>query len=47
MITPKRIQVLDTQVDCINMTGALKYVDHHILTGNKADTILAVNPEKI
>ncbi|HNO75015.1 MAG TPA: WecB/TagA/CpsF family glycosyltransferase [Nitrosomonas mobilis] len=47
MTTPKRIQVLDTEVDCINMTGALEYVDHHIQTANKAATILAVNPEKI
>lgn len=47
MITHKRIQVLDTQVDCISMTDALKYVDHHIRTVNKAGTILAVNPEKV
>lgn len=47
MTTPKRTQILDTEVDCINMTDALKYVDHHIQTANKAGTILAVNPEKI
>lgn len=47
MIIPKRIHVLDTAVDCINITDALKYVDQHIRTGNKAGTILAVNPEKI
>ena len=47
MITPKRIQVLDTEVDCINMTDALEFVDQHIQTGNKAGTVLAVNPEKV
>jgi N-acetylglucosaminyldiphosphoundecaprenol N-acetyl-beta-D-mannosaminyltransferase len=47
MITSKRIEVLDTQVDCINMTDALEFVDQHIRIGNKSATILAVNPEKI
>ena len=47
MNTLKRIQILDTQVDCINMTSTLNYVNQHIQIGNKAATILAVNPEKI
>jgi N-acetylglucosaminyldiphosphoundecaprenol N-acetyl-beta-D-mannosaminyltransferase len=47
MIISKRIEILDTQVDCINMTDALEFVDQHIRTGNKPGTILAVNPEKI
>ncbi len=47
MTLPKRTQVLDAEVDCINMTDALKYVDRHIQTANRAGTILAVNPEKI
>ncbi|WP_396956731.1 WecB/TagA/CpsF family glycosyltransferase [Nitrosomonas sp.] len=39
--------MLDTQVDCVNMTDALKFVEEHIRTASRVGTILAVNPEKI
>jgi len=47
MIPPKRVQILDTQVDCISMAETLKFVDEHIRTTNQVSTILAVNPEKV
>ena len=43
----KRAQVLDTQVDCVDMEGALKFVDQYIHNGKQVGTILAVNPEKV
>lgn len=43
----KRAPVLDTQVDCVDMEGALKFVDHYIKNCDQVGTILAVNPEKI
>ena len=43
----QRAQVLDTQVDCVDMEGALKFVDHYIQNCKQIGTILAVNPEKV
>ena len=46
MIKPKRIEVLGVPVDTVNMEGALAVVEA-MLCGDKAETVIAVNPEKI
>lgn len=43
---PKRIEVLGVPVDCVDMQQSLERVDH-MLKGNKAEAVIAVNPEKV
>jgi N-acetylglucosaminyldiphosphoundecaprenol N-acetyl-beta-D-mannosaminyltransferase len=43
---PKRIEVLGVPVDCVNMSQSLECVDH-MMAGNKAEAVIAVNPEKV
>ncbi len=43
----KRLRVLDTPVDCVDMRGALAFVDACVHNGNIPGTVLAVNPEKV
>ncbi len=43
---PKRIEILGMPVDCVVMQSALDYVET-LLKGNKAASIIAVNPEKV
>lgn len=43
---PKRVQVMGTPIDCVDMTQALKAVDS-MVKGNKAQTVIAINPEKV
>lgn len=43
---PKRIEVLGVPVDVVNMEVALATVEK-MLAGDKAETVIAVNPEKI
>lgn len=43
---PKRVQVLGAPIDCVNMQQALDIVDQ-MIAGDKAQTIIAVNPEKV
>ena len=43
---PKRIEVLGVPVDAVNMEEALAIVEA-MLCGDKAETVIAVNPEKI
>lgn len=45
--SPKRFRVLDTPVDCVDMAGALAFVDEYVRHGSKPGTILSVNPEKV
>lgn len=47
MQQPKRIRVLDTPVDCVDMASALDYVDDYVRHADRPGTILAVNPEKV
>ena len=42
-----RTRVLDAEVDCVDMPGALELVDSQIRYGEEPGTVLAVNPEKI
>jgi N-acetylglucosaminyldiphosphoundecaprenol N-acetyl-beta-D-mannosaminyltransferase len=45
-MTVPRIDILGVPVDCIDMKGALSWVDHAVSTpGNKR--IMAINPEKV
>jgi N-acetylglucosaminyldiphosphoundecaprenol N-acetyl-beta-D-mannosaminyltransferase len=44
---PRRVDVLDVPVDCVDMNGALAFVDDHVRHGTGPATILAVNPEKV
>jgi N-acetylglucosaminyldiphosphoundecaprenol N-acetyl-beta-D-mannosaminyltransferase len=41
-----RIRVLGAPVDCVNMDGALSAVDD-MIKGQKPNTIIAINPEKV
>jgi N-acetylglucosaminyldiphosphoundecaprenol N-acetyl-beta-D-mannosaminyltransferase len=41
-----RIRVLGAPVDCVNMDGALSAVDD-MVNGQKPNTIIAINPEKV
>jgi N-acetylglucosaminyldiphosphoundecaprenol N-acetyl-beta-D-mannosaminyltransferase len=43
---PKRIEVLGVPVDCVNMRQSVEIVDH-MMAGNKAEAVIAVNPEKV
>ncbi|MFQ5636353.1 MAG: WecB/TagA/CpsF family glycosyltransferase, partial [Gammaproteobacteria bacterium] len=43
---PERVLILGVPVDCVDMDGALAAVDD-MIAGDRAHTILAVNPEKI
>jgi len=43
---PKRIEVVGTPVDCVDMNGALLFVDA-LVRGTTPGIILAVNPEKV
>lgn len=43
---PKRVRVLGAPIDCVNMQQALDIVDQ-MIAGDKAQTIIAVNPEKV
>lgn len=47
MNIPERLNILDTQVDVVDMAGALDFVDHYVATAHKPGCILAVNPEKV
>jgi N-acetylglucosaminyldiphosphoundecaprenol N-acetyl-beta-D-mannosaminyltransferase len=44
---PKRIEILDVPVDCVDMQDALEFIDKLIQKNNKASSIIAINPEKI
>ena len=46
MSKPRRIEILGVPVDCVNMAGALEYVDH-LVRGGAGGTVVAVNPEKV
>jgi N-acetylglucosaminyldiphosphoundecaprenol N-acetyl-beta-D-mannosaminyltransferase len=43
---PKRIEVLGVPVDCVNMRQSLACVDD-MMAGDKAEAVIAVNPEKV
>ena len=43
---PERVRVLGVPVDCVDMTQALEVVST-MLEGSRAQTIIAVNPEKV
>lgn len=43
---PTRVDILGTPVDCVDMAGALDAVDA-MVRGDRARTVLAVNPEKV
>lgn len=43
---PKRIEVLGVPVDCVNMSQSLEAVEL-MMAGNKAEAVIAVNPEKV
>jgi len=43
---PRRVQILGAPIDCVDMQQALDVVDQ-MITGNKAQTVIAVNPEKV
>lgn len=43
---PKRVEVLGVPIDCVTTEQALRVVDE-MLHGDKPDTIIAVNPEKV
>lgn len=45
-MTPTRVHVLGAPVDCVDMARALEAVDE-MVRGDRARTILAVNPEKV
>lgn len=44
--TPRRVDVLGVPVDCVDMAGALAAVDA-MVAGDRARSVLAVNPEKV
>ncbi len=44
---PTRLHVLNTPVDCVDMHGALEFVDAYVHGAQEPGTILAVNPEKV
>lgn len=46
MSDSRRVAVLGVPVDCVDMDGALEIVDQ-MIRGDKSQTILAVNPEKV
>lgn len=43
---PERIEILSVPVDCLNMDSALEAVET-MITGDKPQAIIAVNPEKV
>jgi N-acetylglucosaminyldiphosphoundecaprenol N-acetyl-beta-D-mannosaminyltransferase len=43
---PKRVQILGVPVDCVTVDQALQVVEE-MLRGERPDTVLAVNPEKV
>ncbi len=43
----KRLNVLDTPVDAVDMSKALSFVEDYVRNGNTPGYILAVNPEKV
>lgn len=43
---PERVTLLGSPIDCVDMAGALNAVDR-LVRGERARTVLAVNPEKI
>lgn len=45
-IKPKRIEILGVPIDCVDMKHSLQVVDA-MIAGNTAQTVIAVNPEKI
>lgn len=42
----QRIEVLGVPVDCVNMSQSLEIIDG-LLAGDKAEAVIAVNPEKV
>ena len=45
-MTPKRIEIMGVPVDCVDMEQSLQVVDA-LISGSNAQTVIAVNPEKI
>lgn len=45
-IKPRRVKVLGVPVDCVNMDAALQWAET-ILKGERAHSVIAVNPEKV
>lgn len=43
---PQRVSVLGVPVDAVDMPQAVKSVEH-MLRGNRAQAVIAVNPEKV
>jgi N-acetylglucosaminyldiphosphoundecaprenol N-acetyl-beta-D-mannosaminyltransferase len=43
---PKRVQILGVPVDCVTVEQALLVVEE-MMRGDRADTVVAVNPEKV
>lgn len=43
---PQRIEVLGVPVDCVNMRESLEIIDR-MMAGEKAEAVIAVNPEKV
>jgi N-acetylglucosaminyldiphosphoundecaprenol N-acetyl-beta-D-mannosaminyltransferase len=46
MSIPERVEVLGAPVDCVDMEGALAAIDG-MIAGDRAQAVLAVNPEKV
>ncbi len=46
MPIPKRVNVLGVPVDCVDMARSLEVVDA-MVRGDRAQTVLAINPEKV
>lgn len=46
MEKPKRIEILGVPADCVGMGQALEVVDAFV-KGNRPETVIAVNPEKV
>lgn len=46
MAIPERVEVLGAPVDCVDMDGALAAIDE-MISGSRAQAVLAINPEKV
>jgi N-acetylglucosaminyldiphosphoundecaprenol N-acetyl-beta-D-mannosaminyltransferase len=46
MAIPKRVEILGAPVDCVDMEGALAVIDG-MISGTRAQAVVAVNPEKV
>ena len=44
--TPERVEIMGVPVDCVDMAGALAFVDS-LVAGDRPGAVLAVNPEKV